>query len=350
MSSNTKRPITRLLRTPKLGLILSFLLAITGSLGVVGLFIHQSGRVAVGTIATGDNTPPAYSVFSNLALHDSSVMQSFAYDSNNKVWIFAQVTSSGRLGETHSKHAADGDLTLTKVSSAGKVLGYMYLNGFGHGLSIGVEPVGSTTYVWTESYAKSIPALGSAVAGTYGTKIARFAWRNSATISPTTNGVVNYGSNAGQPAQSPSVDYKHNRIAIQYYSPTLQTFRWAIYPLDQYKKHVYSPLARVSWPTELNALTDQGWTFVSDQTIANLNGNGYDSVNNPPPGNTTIFNVTITPTSATISNQYLDTVGSTLPFREPEGLSNIDGNLCMGFAAGEGGARKANVYCQTSYQ
>jgi hypothetical protein len=44
----------------------------------------------------------------------------------------------------------NGDLCVTQLDFAGGQVGHMFLTGFGHGVSIGVEPVGSTSYLWTE--------------------------------------------------------------------------------------------------------------------------------------------------------------------------------------------------------
>ena len=289
---------------------------------------------------------PNYAMLTNVTLRDTSIMQSFAYDDVNQVWIFAQVQQSGRFGKTASQHAYDGDLTLTKVSQSGAILGYMYLNGFGHGLSIGVEPVGTTTYVWAESNSVYFEAMGSALANGYGTKIARFGWKNSATYSCSSAGITTYGVNGGAPEQSPYVDYRRNRIAVQYWSTTFNTFRWAIYPLDQFKARDYTPVIRFSWPAELNDITDQGWAYVNDSMMLNYNGNAYGS-SNPAPGNATLFKVSLPGSQPVVADSTLVTSAGSLSPREPEGLNILDtDNVCVGFTSGPPGARRANVYCQ----
>jgi hypothetical protein len=265
------------------------LLIIGAVLVVIGLLV---GAALLARLINADSprtdislVQPNFAILSGVTLRDTTIMQSFVYDDVNKVWIFAQVQQSGRFGKTASQHAHDGDLTLTKISQSGAILGYMYLNGFGHGLSIGVEPAGSTTYVWTESNSHYFEALGSAYANGYGTKIARFAWKNSTTLTPLSSGVTLYAVNDEAPEQSPYVDYKRNRIAVQYWSATHNTFRWAIYPLDQFKARDYTPIIRTSWPDELNRITDQGWAYVNDSMMLNYNGNAYGSTN---PGNVSL--------------------------------------------------------------
>src|SRR5262245_9644158 len=67
-------------------------------------------------------------------LHDNTVMQSMASD--GRYWIFAQIQQTGRFGLSHAQHEAAGDLTLTRISPTGEERGHMFLNGFGHGVSI----------------------------------------------------------------------------------------------------------------------------------------------------------------------------------------------------------------------
>jgi hypothetical protein len=190
--------------------------------------------------------------------------------------------------------------------------------------------------------------MGSANANGYGTKIARFAWKNSTTYTSTSTGVTTYGVNDGAPEQSPAVDYKRNRIAVQYWSATYNTFRWAVYPLDQFKARGYTPIIRSSWPAELNNITDQGWTYINDSTVTNFNGSGYSS-SNQAPGNATMFEVSMPGNQGVVANQTLVTSGGTLTPREPEGMTIIDDNLCVGFTSGSSTARRANVFCQRGY-
>jgi hypothetical protein len=271
--------------------------------------------------------PAVRSIFAptGVPLHDPSVQQSFAYDAVNRVWIFAQSSYPG----------SPGDLTMTKVSTAGTVLGYMKLKGFGHGLSIGLEPVGATTYVWTESVGVAEPALGgSADAGVYGTKIARFAWRSSATLYSTTAGVALYlGS---QPEETPSIDMAHGLIAVHYWSSG--AFRYSVYSLAAFKARRYVPLARGVDPPY--TATSQGWAL-NGSTIARLEGNAYESWN-PAPGNTVLTMLT---TSGVVISRHLVTAMPDLAYREPEGAAVLAGVVCEGFASGVSGARRANVTC-----
>lgn len=44
-----------------------------------------------------------------------------------------------------------GNMYLNRIDrTTGRLTGSMYLTGFGHGISMGAEPVGTDTYLWTE--------------------------------------------------------------------------------------------------------------------------------------------------------------------------------------------------------
>jgi hypothetical protein len=285
---------------------------------------------AIAPAAAAATAAPGRAVFTGLALRDATVMQSFAYDPVHRVWIFAQLT--------WGKPASAGALTLTKVSASGVRLGWMHLAGFGHGLSIGAEPCGAGTCVWTEARAVAEPALGWANAGYYGTQIARFTWHDSATITPSSSGVERFGVNAGAPEQTPSVNVSAGLIAVQYWSAGLRAFRWAVYSLAAFKAHRYTALARVTVPPALarNGRVEQGWALAGRTTLVNWQGEAL-----PPPGDATFAAVT---TSGAVTST-LSTAGAGLSYREPEGATIAAGKACTGFASGTAGARLANVYC-----
>lgn len=294
-----------------------------------GSAVKFSSAVAPKIWGQGNYAPPAITVFDQISLHGTTVMQSFAYDAVNKVWIFAQV-----------KNASTGALTLTKISPTGQKLGYMTLTDFGHAVSIGVEPMGSTTYVYTESHSvQNSSGIG------FGTKIARFAWVNSATISSTSSSVTTYQVASGAISVTPMVDAVKNRITVQYKPSATARKQWVVYPLDQFKNKIFSPIVTVQWPTELDTIPhQQGYVWLNDQTILSYHGTNYNSSNTT--GNATINEVNAVTGARTRS--VLVTVAPSLVYREPEGLANLNGNICTGFASGVAGARKANVFCQVA--
>jgi hypothetical protein len=304
--------------------------------GVLGAFFVFAGP---GSAAPLDGSAPAAPVLTGLKLHDPSVMQSFAYDPVNRVWIFAQVTRG--LGLNAAQHAALGDMTLTRVSASGVVLGYKLLRNAGHGVSIGVELVGTTEYIWTE-FGMLKPSTG------YGAHIARFKWANNVGTEQldlaTSPLVIRYGVNAGMTQQAPSINNNDGLIGIHYQDPKLGS-RWAVYNLAAFKQRNYISLFR----TTIEPLPgiEQGWAFNGD-SIAVLTGHAYDSTTNPPPGDTMLSTYRTRSTNDLLTS-LADNTAATLDYREPEGMTRIsDTNICTGFASGPAGARLANVYCQTA--
>ena len=69
---------------------------------------------------------------------------------------------------TGTERSTNGDLCITRLGWGGTIIGGMYLKGFGHGVSIGVEPADTSACLWTET--DSVPD-GSDT--DFGTKIAR---------------------------------------------------------------------------------------------------------------------------------------------------------------------------------
>jgi hypothetical protein len=255
---------------------------------------------------------------SGVTLHDPSPAQDAVYDSVHHFWIVAQCSYPGAAGE----------ITLNKVSPTGALLGYMKLKGaWGHGLSIGVEPVGATTYIWTEAVGKPEPALGAgANPGVYGTRIARFAWVSGRSIYATSSGVSIYAGN--QPAETPSVDAARNLIAIHYWSSG--TFRFVVYSLAAFKAHSYVPLSHGIDPPY--AATSQGWSLVSGHAFVRLEGDAYGPTN--PTGNTALTTLSMT---GKVLERHAVTAMPGLTYREPEGVTQVGFVVCLGFATEPGG-------------
>ena len=135
------------------------------------------------------------SVFTEKPLTDRTLQQSFAIDSMNGHVYMVQIMAPGQqVGNetrtyTSAERALKGDLTLTKLSLSGEILGKMHLIGFGHGVSIGVEPVGTTAYLWTEVDAATD---ASDLVNGYGTKLARFPFVNNQVLVSTDPSLVKY--------------------------------------------------------------------------------------------------------------------------------------------------------------
>jgi hypothetical protein len=275
------------------------------------------------SVAHAATPQPAVPIIVGATLHNFNVSQSMAYDPMYNVWVFAQL---------HQGHpAAAGDLTLTLLSAAGADIGHMYLNGFGHGVSISVERQGTALYVWTETLAQPELAHGSWIAGTYGTKLARFPWTYSATLTPTTAGVVTYAGGSTVIETTPSLDAANDAIGMHYYSTSSQLWTYIIYRLSDFRSHVYTVLAWFHEPAEVGIF--QGW--VLDGSV--------------------IYRLDQVGTAATITTMdlvgaVLDAgdwpVASTITPGEPEGITTISGNVCANVAGGASSTNHSvNLYC-----
>src|ERR1700712_4856648 len=103
------------------------------------LFARQASAEPLAGIPASqrfDLTQPSYDEFRSKMLHESHhVMQGFAFDNVNPRIFIAQ-EQNGSSGD---------DLCINQVNFSGEVTGSMHVNGAGHGVSIGVESVGTAS-------------------------------------------------------------------------------------------------------------------------------------------------------------------------------------------------------------
>ena len=140
--------------------------AVLKATGIVGLAVGGLA-IAAPTMARAalpaggpriDLTSPNHTLFEHKSLHHSQrVIRSLAFDNANRRLFILQARTDGAVG----------DLCLNRVSMSGALLGTMHVNHAGHGLSFGVESVGSDSYIWMEGKANS---AGNATA------LQRFKW------------------------------------------------------------------------------------------------------------------------------------------------------------------------------
>ena len=142
----------------------------TGGAVAVGTPLLVSGMAgaSVGSSKRFDLTASSNRLYWKKVLHETHhSMQGFAFDNVNRRLFVVQARNGG----------SGDDLCVNQVSFTGEVLGSMYLNNAGHGVSIGVEPVGSSSYIWMECDSSSNDANGR------GTALARFKFANGKTPS-----------------------------------------------------------------------------------------------------------------------------------------------------------------------
>ncbi|WP_406448169.1 teichoic acid biosynthesis protein C [Streptomyces sp. NBC_00876] len=323
------------------------------------------------------------------ATRDVTIIQSFGYDNANGHIYLAQVTQGGLqlAGESAPVSSVDrnrrGDLTITKWDMSGNTLGYMYLRGFGHGMSIGVEPVGSKAYLWTEADGKEVPDPvhpdDPDKRTSRGTCLARFPFTNGQVLDTTSSTLAKYKPVPGSDTYTASIDPVYGRLAIRYHD-TDGVMKFQVHDLDLARLNVWSePLATVSEP-RLTAipgwpLTTYGDPFLQGYAVVGqylymLHGNSYGStqkingqetvISAPGVGNTFISCVNLitgafAPAPPTPFNQNVNpaftAAAYSLEYREPEGLGVLVPNpaqpgvfsIGMGFASGPG-PRLASIY------
>ncbi|MEU6589194.1 Teichoic acid biosynthesis protein C (Precursor) [Streptomyces sp. NPDC046881] len=260
-------------------------------------------------------------------LREPTVLQSFAFDEVHHHLYVLQLTPGGRTA---------GDLCLNRLDLTGRRLGHMYLKGFGHGVSMGVQHgADGTVWIWTET---------DAVDG-YGRGVTRFRFAAGATR--TTRDVkVRHpveGSRTNQPALCPAT----GRIAVRYRLGN--TPRYRVWDLAAFTARDYaSPLADLP---QTGAHPDprvpfQGFALHGDH-LYQLAGSAYDPRTNPPAGHGDTYVSCLDIRTGELLARRRTEAAYSLDHREPEGLAvRTTGTprLYLGFASGVPGARKFSVY------
>ncbi|NHN29963.1 phage baseplate protein [Paenibacillus agricola] len=305
-----------------------------------------------------DLSDPAVSLFTNKTLTDNTVQQSFAIDNTNNHIYTVQVTASGQqLGtETRTYTSAErtlkGDLTVTKLSSTGTILGKMYLIGFGHGMSIGVEPDGTTAYLWTEVDAANDTTESDGGLTGYGNQLARFPFVNNQVLVNTNTSITKYSPVLDADRTTVNIDMANGLLTIRYRTGVVgnRIFHYSVYDLAKFKTGTFTPLATIDQPSSLDSFKG----FVSyGSYLYLLDGNAYNSSTNPS-GNTYITTVNFN--SGVQVDRELTNAGSSLLFREPHGMSiqaaGTDIRLSLGFASYKSSTdtgKNANIFYKDAF-
>ncbi|MFB4279875.1 teichoic acid biosynthesis protein C [Nonomuraea sp. MTCD27] len=275
-------------------------------------------------------TAPSTSLIWKKALYDETVLQSFAFDNVNGHIYTVQVKNGAGSD-------AAGDLCLTRLSLSGAVLGHMYLLGFGHGVQIGVEPAGTSAYLWTETDGVSDGETSR------GSRLARFRFVNGQTLTTTSSALTKYTLVSGANNTTCAIDPSTNRLIMRYRGES--TFRYAVYSLAAVKAGTPTKLHDVAQPSGLG--TFQGYAAYGN-FVYMLTGNAYGETN-PPPGNTYVTCLDLR--TGEQVQRARSVAGKSLDYREPEGMAIqiVSGapRLCLGLASGVEKARLANIFYKT---
>jgi hypothetical protein len=301
------------------------LLVGAGAVSALG-FIGSRGAEAAAAVNRFDLASTPSALILRKALYDETVLQSFAFDNvNGHIYVVQVKNGAGS--------AAAGNLCLTKLSLTGAILGQMYLMGFGHGVQIGVEPSGSSAYLWTETDGASDGT------NAWGRKLARFKFVNGQTLTTSSSALTKYAPIAGATSTTCAIDPSTNRLIMRYRLGGAP--RYGVYNLSEVKAGNPTALFDVGQPDGLGVF--QGYTAFG-QYLYLLDGTAY-SASNPAPGNTYLTSVDLS--TGNVVQRSFTAAWKSLDYREPEGMAlQIAGGqprLCFGFATGAAGARQASI-------
>jgi len=253
------------------------------------------------------------------------VLQSFAFDDSGGHLYVLQVEGANAAG-TFAEHSVRGDLVLTKLSLDGEIIaGHMVLRGFGHGVSMAIERVDDSIYVWTEVDSEPTPRNSGR-----GSKLGRFRFVDGVTLETSSTSIQKFAPLAGARVCTPSIDPTTGRIAMRYVS-TEGGWRVALFDLVALKAGNAKPITDILLPFAFG--TVQGWCSFGSYLYV-YTGEAYGD-DNPPPGNATLWCVDWN-TGAVVETRRTHALGG-LTYREPEGLAVqiVSGapRLCFGFGA-----------------
>jgi hypothetical protein len=275
-----------------------------------------------------DLTKPSYDLFRGKPLYDATVQQGFAFDNTNRRLFVAQRQDGA--SET------SGDLCITQLDFGGKYLGHMYLKDFGHGVAFGAQGVGSASYLWTEVEASS---------NGYGKKLARFKFTSGTTLSSSSTSLKKFMPISDATEHTCSIDPVNNRLIVRHQLSDGKHI--AVFDLNKATNGDFSsPLASFKHPSlETKSTVFQGYAAYG-QYIYLLTGTSYDASGGVINSEVTAVNMN---TGSVVQGPTLTKAGSTLTYREPEGLAiyeTVAGEvrLFLGFASGKGGARQSNLF------
>lgn len=277
-------------------------------------------------------TEPSYDLFRHVELHDVTVQQSFAFDNVNRHLFVAQ----RRDGSDETA----GDLCITQLDFEGNYVGYMHLEGFGHGVSFAAEAEDSSTYLWTEIDADD---------DGYGTKLTRFKFTSGTTLSSESEDLSRIEPVPDATLYTCSLDPVNDNLVVRYGLEDGKHI--AVFAIADAKEGDFSsPLADIPQP-DIDVLADrfQGYAAYG-QYIYFLTGDSYDDSGGEL--NSQVSSVDMN-TGKVAEGPVMTKAGSTLNFREAEGMAiyqTADGEvrLFLGFASGEPGDRRSNLFFKNS--
>lgn len=208
----------------------------------------------------------------------------------------------------------------------------MTLLGYGHAVSFGVHRARpGRIELWIE---------GAANANGYGTVLKQVPWRHKAILERDDPRAKTHRLVPEALEYTCAIDHRHDRMAVRYH--TAAGKRVAIFPLREVLRgRAPDRVADFAQPAGLG--TFQGYALDGDD-LYTIDGNSY-SDDNPYPGNTYLSRIDCR--TGELLERVHNRTADTLVFREPEGLAmgpHGRPRLYLGFASGESGDRRSNLY------
>jgi len=261
------------------------------------------------------------------ALHEKHrITQSFTFDNVNQRLFVAQLLDR-----------SDGnDLCINQLALDGTLVGYMYLQDVGHGVSIGVEPVGRDSFLWTECASSGPPGKGR------GTALQRFRFVGGQ--EPVDQQTYLAGSQDITCATDPTSQRLLVRRRVE------GVAEYTVHDITAAREGDFSrPLTHGIGPSISG--TFQGYAF-SGRYLYVLTGQGHAD----PADLDSAISCFDLYSGEVIQNHVPERAGSGLSFREPEGLAVYRApggqlSLCFGLASRDrltGTLRFENIFCKNS--
>ena len=259
----------------------------------------------------------------NLTLASTSVMQSFDIDIDRNILYFSQLKANTM-----------GDIVITKLDIAtNNILGSMELKNFGHGTNICVEEDGLDVYIWMECN-----GIEHSDGRIWGNRVCRFKFEDGV-IATNTYG-VEYDLLPGHVGLSPSIDKERNHLMIK------SKYNGVVYfNVFDYKSVINNnpvKLYQIENPVGVNVISHQGHDIFKNYIY------NWEGVKKSDEQDSTAY-LTVFNFKGNIKYRKLITIEPDLIYREAEGIkvkqiSTDKHNLFIGFAIGNTGDRKANIY------
>lgn len=291
-----------------------------GAAGILGT-TAQPAAAALPPSPQFDLSGPAVPFFApNRPLFASHhVMQSIAVDDRNRRMFILQ-QRNGSSGD---------DLVVNQLDVDGNVTGSMQVPDAGHGVSFGVEPVGSRSFIWMEADS-NVPTNDGR-----GTALQRFVFEDG----KPPRGVLKYWT--GSDNVTCSIDPVYQRMLVRRIEDGRMRFRG--YDLDAAARGDFGrPLVEMWMPDGVTGV-GQGYAFLGHYLYF-WTGSGHTD---PADIDSTMWCIDLN-TARIVASQVI-TVGADLVYREPEGVAahrDRTGKLQLlfGFGSRDGQDRFASVF------